>query len=84
MFTKSKKKSDGMCQVCTGLAIVLGVLAILSTIASVIGVYMAHFPSTGATFGTAVDSFALIALALNLFLLKKLAGGCPCQCEVKK
>ena len=83
MFTKSKK-SSGMCQVCTGLAIGLGVLAILATVAALIGVYKAHFLSTGATFGTLNGSASLVALAVNLFLVKKIGGCCPCQGEIKK
>jgi uncharacterized membrane protein YkgB len=85
MFTKSsKKKSTGMCQVCTVVSIILGVVSVLATIAALIGVYKAHFLSTGLTFGTLNDSASLIALALFLFLTKKLSTGCPCQCEMKK
>lgn len=78
-FSTKKNKATGMCQVCGGLAIVLCVLAILATIAALIGVYKAHFLSGGATFGTLNGSASLIALALNLFLVKKLCSACPCQ-----
>lgn len=72
-------KSTGLCQVCSVVAIVLCVLAILAAVAALIGVYKAHFLSTGLTFGTINSSASLIALALNLFLVKKLASCCPCQ-----
>lgn len=84
MFLKSSKKSAGFCQFCLGVGVVVGVLAVLATLLALVGVYKAHFLSTGPTFGTLNDSAALIALALNLFLVKKVASYCACQCDMKK
>jgi hypothetical protein len=85
MFMKSSKnKSSGMCQFCMATKIIIGVIAVLSSLAALIGVYKAHFLTTGPTFGTLNDSASLIALALNLFLVKKMASCCPCQCDMKK
>lgn len=74
----------GMCQTCSITTIILGVVAVLATLAALIGVYKAHFLSVGLTFGTLNGSVSLIALAINVFLIKKMASCCPCQCEVPK
>ena len=71
-----------MCNACTTVNILLGVIAVITTLVSLVGVYMAHFLSTGLTFGTPSASFALIALTLNLFLVKKMASCCPCECAL--
>ena len=73
-----------MCGVCSTSSITLLVFSVLATVAALIGVFKAHFLSTGITFGTLNGSASLVALALNLFLVKKLGSCCPCQCEVKK
>jgi len=86
MFAKSSKKTAAVYhKTCNVLMIVLAVLSTLSTIAALVGVYKAHFLSTGLTFGTLNDSASLIALALNLFLMKKVCSMCACQYQgVKK
>lgn len=86
MFSKSSKnKSNAWCQVCLAVRIIIGVLAVIAALFAAIGVYKAHFLSTGPTFGTLNDSAALIALALTLFLVKKVTGFCCCgSCDMKK
>ncbi|HVW66939.1 MAG TPA: hypothetical protein VHA78_04405 [Candidatus Peribacteraceae bacterium] len=85
MFSKSSKKSSkGWCQFCLAVRIIIGVIAVIAALFALVGVYKAHFLSTGLTFGTIPDSMALVALAFNLFLVKKITGFCCCgQCSVK-
>lgn len=81
LFGKSKAK-NALCGVCSTLSAVLGVFAALTSLAALAGVYMSHFLSEGLTFGTAEGSLALVALAINLFLLKKMSEACACQCAL--
>lgn len=71
--SKSKKKDIVVAEASAAMGALLWVLGVLSTVASVIGVYKAHLLSTGLTFGTLTCSASLMALALNLFLIKKVA-----------
>ncbi len=88
MFSKSSKKKSagftlgGMCQTCSITTILLGIVAVLATIAALIGVYKSHFLSAGLTFGTLNGSASLIALAFNVLIVTKLSKACPCQCAV--
>lgn len=88
MFSKSsKKKSAGftlgaLCQCCSITTIILGIIAVLATVAALIGVYKSHFLSAGLTFGTLNGSASLIALALSMLVVSKLSQACPCQCAL--
>lgn len=70
------------CTACTATTVVIGVVAVIASVAGLIGIYKAHVLSTGLAFGTTSGSLSLIALALNLFLVKKISECCPCQCAV--
>jgi hypothetical protein len=84
MFSKSKK--NGPCLTCNITSIVLMILGALALIASLVGVWMAHFGTEqgGAVFGTMSGSLSIIALVTTLFFAKKMGGCCPCQCAVPK
>lgn len=82
MFGKKTKGKSGLCLACNGTNIVVGVLAVLMSVAGLIGVFKAHVLSTGFAFGTTSGSLSLLALALNLFLVKKISTCCPCQCAM--
>lgn len=77
MFGSNKKKGS-MCDFCTVTNLVISAFAVLTTLAGLIGVYKAHVLSTGIAFGTTSGSLSLLALAINLFLLKKALENCSC------
>lgn len=79
MFNKNGSKSSAMCTVCMVITWVIGVLVLLAAVASIVGVYKAHFLGGGATFGTTNGSLSLIALAVNLAFLVKVMMHCPCR-----
>jgi hypothetical protein len=81
LFGKTKSKKF-MCDYCLIGTIIIGVILAIATIASLVGVYMAHVFSDGLRFGTTSGSLSLLALGFNLFLAKKLMMSCPCQCDV--
>ena len=83
MFGKSKNK-NGLCTVCGVTNIIVGALAVVASLAAITGVYQAHVLSTGLVFGTTSGSLSLLALAVNLFLVKKASAACGCQCTVSK
>lgn len=68
-----------MCTVCMVITWVIGVIVLLGAIASIVGVYKAHFLAGGATFGTSNGSLALLAMAVNLAFLVKMMMHCPCR-----
>lgn len=80
-FQKSKSSGCGVCRV---LTLVIGLVALLGSIAAIIGVYKSHMLPEGLVFGTSQGSIALTACALNLFLLEKARQYCPCTCEMPK
>ena len=92
-FFHKSNSSKGPCGVCKVVMIILGVIVLLSTIVSLIGVYKAHLPigtlggvftgADGFSFGSTSGSLSLIALALNIVLMKKCMNACPCQCNTK-
>jgi|GEM_PF-1582499 len=83
MFSKSSKgKYAAFCGVCGTAGIVISVIAVLGSLASLVGVYMSHVRPEGIVFGDIHSSASLIALALNLFLVKKALEMCTCRCEV--
>ena len=61
---------------------VVTLLLFLTTLASVMGVYVTHFPPTGGgmTFGSTSSSFALIAFAINSWLWLKMLCKCSGAC----
>ena len=74
----------------SGLMEILGwaicTLLLLSTLASLKGVYVAHFGVGGATFGSSNASLALVAFAINVTVFVKVLG-CVlrmCDCCEKK
>lgn len=82
LFGKSKAKNSP-CTYCTVVTVVLAVIAAIVTIVSLIGLYMAHVSlEDGLVFGSVGGSMSIIALTINLFLVKKLAASCPCQCAM--
>jgi hypothetical protein len=85
MFKKSSPKNS-MCTYCTAGTVVCGVLGAFALIASLMGVFMAHFGTEqgGAVFGTMSGSLSILALVACLFLAKKLSSCCPCQHNGKK
>jgi hypothetical protein len=85
MFKKPSAKT-GPCQTCSIVGIVLMVLGGLALIASLIGVFMAHFGTDqgGAVFGTMSGSLSILALVATLFFAKKMGSCCPCQCAIVK
>ncbi len=78
MFMKSSK-SSAMCTVCSIVTWIVMVLAALAVVASLVGVYKAHFLAGGATFGTTNGSLALISLVATLAFLMKMMMYCPCR-----
>jgi len=79
-----KKSSGGTCGPCTVVQWVVMALLFLATLAALVGVYKAHFLSTGATFGTTSGSLALVAFTLSLTLWAKSASHCcGCCCAEK-
>lgn len=86
MFSALKREHTG-CNVCPTGTMVIGIVAVLGTLASLINVLLSHVLPTGLTFGTSQGSVALIALALHLFLVLKIMAACPCtlpQAKKKK
>lgn len=79
-----KKKKGSMCDFCMVTNIVISAFAVLATLAALIGVYKAHVLSNGIAFGTTSGSLSLLALAINLFLLKKALENCTCALPAKK
>jgi hypothetical protein len=82
MFWSSKKKKGGLCNVCSTTSLVTMVLAVVVTLAAIVGLYKAHVLSSGFTFGTSTGSLSIVALAISLMLLGKASEKCPCQCDV--
>lgn len=82
MFGKKSKNKGGACMTCNVTNIVIGVIAVIASLAALVGVYKAHVLSAGVAFGTTSGSLSLLALALNLFLVKKISTCCPCGCAV--
>jgi hypothetical protein len=78
----SKKKKGGLCNVCSATSLVTMVLAVVVTLAAIVGLYKAHVLSSGFTFGTSTGSLSIVALAISLMLLGKASEKCPCQCDV--
>lgn len=68
-----------MCTVCSVVHWVIAVIILLSAIASVIGVYKAHFLAGGATFGTTNGSLSIMAMVVSLAFLAKMMMYCPCR-----
>ena len=83
MFGKNGSKPGPMCTVCMVVQWVIAVVILLGAIASVIGVYKAHFLVGGATFGTTNGSLALIAMVVSLAMLMKVMMCCPCRIDKK-
>jgi hypothetical protein len=85
MFKKSNPKNS-MCSYCTAGTVVCGVLGGLALLASLMGVFMAHFGTEqgGAVFGTMSGSLSILSLVACLFFVKKMSSCCPCQCNIKK
>jgi hypothetical protein len=81
MFGNSKK-NGGYCTTCTIVNMIVGVVAVLISIAALVGVWKSHVLSSGMTFGTTSGSLSIMALAISLFLVKKAMSGCWCQCDV--
>ena len=79
MFTKSSKGKGAACVTCGIVGAVHSILAVVCTVAAVIGVYKAHFLTSGAAFGTTSGSLSILALIITLFFVKKCAGCCSCQ-----
>jgi hypothetical protein len=77
------KNKNGLCDVCTVVNCVIGVIAIIASLLALIGVYKAHMLTEGMTFGTTSGSLALLALGINLVLVRKISMICGCQCKVK-
>lgn len=76
MFFGDKKKDSSPCAATVHWVVV--VLYLVVTVLSGVGVYKAHFLSSGMTFGTTSGSLATIAFVLSLTLLKK-SLCCCCQ-----
>ena len=83
-FPMFNKGSSSPCKPCTWVSFIVAILVLLSSVASLVGVYKAHFLVGGATFGTTNGSLALIALVANLAFLKKVMSCCPCMGSGKK
>ena len=83
MFFSSKKKNphDTGCLVCH---IVVSVLMLLATIASLIGVIMAHYDIRQGTliFGTNAGSLSLVAFVLATTLWMKSMKSCMGSCDM--
>lgn len=78
--TASVSKSTVGCHTCKMTGILVFGLLLLTTLASLVGVYKSHFISAGATFGSTSGSLALIAFAINvMFLVKAMKHCCPCN-----
>lgn len=80
MFWKSSNKVGCSCSACTSCGYVTAAFLGLATIASLLGVYKAHFLSTGLAFGTTSGSLALIAFAITLVAFSKAVHSC-CPCS---
>ena len=82
MFSKSK---NGLCGYCKLSDLVYAVLSVLALIASIVGVYSAHFGmETGPVFGTMSGSLSILSLVACLFFARKIGGSCCYNCVVKK
>lgn len=83
--TTSVSKAPKGCHACKITGMLVFGLLMLTTLASLLGVYKSHFISTGTQFGSTSGSLALIAFAINVtFLIKTMAKCCPCNaCDVK-
>lgn len=81
-FGKKPKGKNAICMSCNATTMVIGVIAVIASLVALIGVFKAHVLSTTFAFGTTSGSLSLMALALNLFLVKKISSCCPCQCGV--
>lgn len=77
MFSKSKNGPCMTCKIAGALYLILGVVALLASLA---GVFMAHFGTDqgGAVFGTMSGSLSILSLVASLFLVKKLGSCCGC------
>jgi hypothetical protein len=80
LFGKSKK--GAMCQTCTYTSVILSVIAIVASLAALIGAYKAHVLSNGLTFGTTSGSLSLLALAINIHVVQRLCKSCGCTCTM--
>lgn len=56
---------------------VMGVVALLVTLASLYGLYVAHF--VNAEFGSQPASLSILALVVSCMFLKKCMKACPCN-----
>ncbi len=71
---------------CTGCMVtnwVVTLLLFVTSIASALGAYMAHFPTEEGmvvpTFGTTTGSLSILAFAVSISLwIKHMKGCCPC------
>lgn len=64
------------------LHIIAAILMFLATVASAMGVYMAHFQPDGTYFGTSTTSLSLIAFAVCLTFFMKQMIACLAPCDV--
>lgn len=79
MFSKSSKKKVAPHTLCGVTDVVIAIFAVITTLLSLAGVYMSHVRMEGIVIGDVHGAASLIALALNLFLLRKVCRSC-CGC----
>jgi hypothetical protein len=80
MVFGSKKKGSSQCAFTYWVVVALYLFA---AVLSGVGVYKAHFLSSGMTFGTTSGSLAIVAFVLSLTFLKK-SLCCCCSSSGKK
>ncbi|MBI1812855.1 hypothetical protein HY285_03295 [Candidatus Peregrinibacteria bacterium] len=67
---------------CMVLHMIVAALLALSALASLVGVYKAHFLNDGLTFGTSTASLALIAFAFTVTMWLHSMKSCMGKCEI--